>query len=90
MPGRWRSCTRKCSTGSSPCGRVCDYVGVGKVLPDSLDELHWHVAQPADEAAQRLALESLVEACVIAASVAKDLNYMDLSSPGGPQGKGRG
>jgi transcriptional regulator with XRE-family HTH domain len=62
-----------------PLRRVCDYVGVGQLLPDVLDELHWHVAQPADEAAQRLALESLVEACVIAAAVAKELNYMDLA-----------
>lgn len=62
-----------------PLRRVCDYVGVGKLLPDVLDELHWHVAQPVDEPAKRLALESLVEACVIAAAVAKELNYMDLA-----------
>src|SRR5580658_1628855 len=62
-----------------PLRRVCDYVGVGKLLPDVLDELHWHVAQPADEEARRVALESLVEASVIAAAVAKELNYMDLA-----------
>jgi transcriptional regulator with XRE-family HTH domain len=62
-----------------PLRRVCDYVGVGKLLPDVLDELHWHIAQAIDEPAKRLALESLVEACVIAAAVAKELNYMDLA-----------
>lgn len=62
-----------------PLRRVCDYVGVGQLLPDVLDELHWHTAQPEDEAAHRLALESLVESCVIAAAVAKELNYMDLA-----------
>ncbi len=45
-----------------PFRRVCDYVGVGRLLPDVLDELHWHAAQPEDEAAHRLTLESLVEA----------------------------
>jgi transcriptional regulator with XRE-family HTH domain len=59
--------------------RACDYVGVGKLLPDVLDELHWHVARPADEAAKRLALESLVEACVAAAVLARNLSYMDLA-----------
>jgi transcriptional regulator with XRE-family HTH domain len=62
-----------------PLRRVCDYVGVGRLLPDVLDELHWHTAQPDDETAHRLALESLVEACVISAAVAKELNYMDLA-----------
>jgi transcriptional regulator with XRE-family HTH domain len=62
-----------------PFRRVCDYVGVGRLLPDVLDELHWHAAQPENEAAHRLALESLVEACVVAAAVSKELNYMDLA-----------
>jgi transcriptional regulator with XRE-family HTH domain len=62
-----------------PLRRVCDYVQVGQLLPPAIDELHWHVAQPADEAAHRLALECLVEACVIAAAVTKELNYMDLA-----------
>lgn len=62
-----------------PLRRVCDYVRVGKLLPDVLDELHWHVALAEDEAAKRSALESLVEACVISAAVAKELNYMDLA-----------
>jgi transcriptional regulator with XRE-family HTH domain len=59
--------------------RVCDYVSVGELLPDVLDELYFHAADPADEAAHRLALESLVEGCVIAAAVAKELGYMDLA-----------
>jgi len=70
-----------------PLRRVCDYVGAGKLLPDVLDELHWHTAQPADEASQRLALETLVEACVIAAAVAKELNYMDLAYLAALRGK---
>jgi transcriptional regulator with XRE-family HTH domain len=62
-----------------PLRRVCDYVAVGALLPDVLDELHWHVAQSADEATHRAALETLVEACVIAAAVAKELNYLDMA-----------
>ena len=62
-----------------PLRRVCDYVRVGQLLPDVLDELHWHAASPADEAARRLALETLVESCVIAAAVSKELGYLDLA-----------
>lgn len=62
-----------------PLRRVCDYVTVGRLLPDVLDELHWHIAESHDEAAQRVALESMIEACVIAAAVTKELNYMDLA-----------
>lgn len=62
-----------------PLRRVCDYVSLGPLLPDVLDELHWHVACPADEAARRLALETLVECCVITASPAKELGHLDLA-----------
>jgi hypothetical protein len=62
-----------------PLRRVCDYVQLGQLLPSAIDELHWHIAQARDEASQRVALESLVEACVIAAAVTKELNYMDLA-----------
>lgn len=62
-----------------PLRRVCDYVGVGQLLPDCIDELYWHAANPTDEAAQRLALETLVEASVIASAVSKELNYLDLA-----------
>jgi transcriptional regulator with XRE-family HTH domain len=63
-----------------PMRRVCDYVGIGERLPSVIDELYRHAAQPVDEAAHRLALEALVEACVIAAAVTKELNYMDLAN----------
>jgi transcriptional regulator with XRE-family HTH domain len=63
-----------------PLRRVCDYVQIGQLLPDVLDELHFHVAQPHDEEARRQALETLVEACVITAAVAKELNYLDLAN----------
>lgn len=62
-----------------PLRRVCDYVGVGRLLPACIDELHRHIADPADEPALRLALATLVEACVIAAAVSKELNYLDLA-----------
>jgi transcriptional regulator with XRE-family HTH domain len=62
-----------------PLRRVCDIVRIGQLLPPLIDELHLHAAQPADEAAHRLALETLVEACVCASATAKELNYMDLA-----------
>ena len=62
-----------------PLRRVCDYVQVGHLLPSVIDELYRHIAGPEDEAARRLALEALVEACVIAAAVTKELNYIDLA-----------
>src|SRR5712691_8089380 len=52
-----------------PLRRVCDYVRVGQLLPPVIDELYRHIADPEDEAAGRLAMETLVEACVIAAAV---------------------
>ena len=33
--------------------RARDFAAVGHLLPDVLDELRYHVAEPADEAAQR-------------------------------------
>jgi hypothetical protein len=62
-----------------PSRRACNYVAAGQLLPDVLDELHYHVAAAADEAAERLALQSLVEACVCATFTAKNLNYTDLA-----------
>jgi transcriptional regulator with XRE-family HTH domain len=56
-----------------------DYTGVGAMLPDVIDELHVHVAKPADEAARRLALETLIEACVAATDMANTLRYTDLA-----------
>lgn len=62
-----------------PSRRACNYVVAGQLLPDVLDELHYHVAAAADEAAEQLALQSLVEACVCATFTAKNLNYTDLA-----------
>jgi hypothetical protein len=62
-----------------PSRRAADYVKIGAVLPALLDELHVHTAAPADEAARRLALETLVEACVCAMGTAKNLGYPDLA-----------
>jgi transcriptional regulator with XRE-family HTH domain len=62
-----------------PRYRACDYVRVGQLLPSLIDELHLYAVQPADEAAQRLALETLVDACIRASSMAWALNYFDLS-----------
>jgi transcriptional regulator with XRE-family HTH domain len=58
---------------------ACDYVRLGQYLPQLIDELHVHTAQPGDEAARRLALQTLVEACAYAAFRAKDLGYPDLA-----------
>jgi transcriptional regulator with XRE-family HTH domain len=63
-----------------PMRRACDYVGCGRVLPGALDELHYHVAAPTDEAAQQLALRTLIVACACATFATKDLNYMDLAN----------
>jgi transcriptional regulator with XRE-family HTH domain len=62
-----------------PMRRSCDYTGLGELLPPVIDELYRHIAEPADEAAQQIALETLVEACAIASAVARGLNYMDLA-----------
>jgi transcriptional regulator with XRE-family HTH domain len=57
----------------------CDYVTLGRRLPGVIDELHFHAAQPRDEAAQRDALTALVEACRCAAFTMKGLGYGDLA-----------
>ncbi len=62
-----------------PLRRACDYVTIGNLLPDALDELHYHVVTAGDEAVKRLALQSLVEACICAAFTAKNLNYPDFA-----------
>jgi transcriptional regulator with XRE-family HTH domain len=62
-----------------PSRRACNYVTAGQLLPDVLDELHYHVAAAADEATVRQSLQSLVEACVCATFIAKNLNYADLA-----------
>ncbi len=65
--------------GIEPLWRTSDYVTLGRLLPPAIDELHWHIAEPADEAARRTALEALVETCVAATLLTKNLNYMDLA-----------
>jgi transcriptional regulator with XRE-family HTH domain len=62
-----------------PLHQACDYVAVGKALPALVDELHVHTAAPRDEAAHRLSLLTLVDACVCATFTAKDLGYNDLA-----------
>jgi transcriptional regulator with XRE-family HTH domain len=62
-----------------PMRRACNYVATGQLLPDVLDELHYHAAAPADETTARAALQALVDACVCATFMAKNLNYTDLA-----------
>lgn len=56
-----------------------DYTKTGALLPDVIDELHWHIAAGGDERSHRVALETLVEACLTAGLLAKDLGYIDLA-----------
>jgi transcriptional regulator with XRE-family HTH domain len=63
----------------TPLRTSCDYVELGEYLPQLLDELHLHVADPADEAAHRLALDTLIEACVGTASTVHNLGHYDLA-----------
>ena len=62
-----------------PMRAEADYAGAGALLPGVLDELHWHTAQTGDEPSRRLALETLIEACMTAGLTAKDLGYVDLA-----------
>lgn len=62
-----------------PARVACDYTAVGQTLPGVLDELYYHTADPVDEAAYQLALETLIEACITATLLAKNLGYMDLA-----------
>ncbi|MFC6884243.1 MULTISPECIES: helix-turn-helix domain-containing protein [Actinomadura] len=62
-----------------PHHQACNYLEVGRSLPWLLDELHFHACAPADEAAYRVALETLVDACVAATFTCKDLGYPDLA-----------
>jgi transcriptional regulator with XRE-family HTH domain len=59
--------------------RDANYLRAGELLPALIDELHVHAADPADEAALRLALETLVDACVAAEETANVLGYTDLA-----------
>lgn len=55
------------------------HVQVGRALPSLIDELHIHACAPADEAAYRLALQTLIEAFQTATFTTKDLGYTDLA-----------
>lgn len=62
-----------------PAHGQADLAAAGALLPAVLDELHWHAARASDEPARRMALETLIEACVLAGLTAKDLGYLDLA-----------
>jgi transcriptional regulator with XRE-family HTH domain len=62
-----------------PACRDANYLRAGELLPSLIDELHVHVAAPPDEAMLRLALETLVDACVAAEETANVLGYTDLA-----------
>lgn len=55
------------------------HLQVGAALPAVIDELHVHACAPADEAAYRLALRTLIEAFQTATFTSKDLGYGDLA-----------
>lgn len=55
------------------------YAQVGSALPAVIDELHVHACAPADEAAYRLALRTMIEAFQTATFTSKDLGYGDLA-----------
>jgi len=57
----------------------CDYISVGERLPAILDELHVHASPGAGEEDRKAALGMLVEACITAGFMAKDLGYPDLA-----------
>lgn len=62
-----------------PLRRACDYTAIGGLLPELIDELHYHVAASAGQPVQQLALQTLIEACVNASLMAKHLGYLDLA-----------
>jgi transcriptional regulator with XRE-family HTH domain len=70
---------RTVTTDLEPFRLVGNYVQIGQVLPDVLDELYYHAADPADEATYQQALTTLIEACVSAGTMAKNLGYADLA-----------
>ncbi|GII87031.1 transcriptional regulator [Sphaerisporangium siamense] len=56
-----------------------DYLAIGRMLPGIIDELHVHIAAPADEQQMRRALEALIEACRFAVTPLKELGHPDLA-----------
>jgi transcriptional regulator with XRE-family HTH domain len=80
--GHARPLSELCAVVTSqlePMRRVCDYVRIGALLPDVLDEMYWHAVTAAGDAAERAALEALVECCVITAAITKELGYLDVA-----------
>jgi len=57
----------------------CDYATLGSVLPDIVDEVHFHVATAPDEAAYAAALRLLVDVSHPAAAMSATLGYPDLA-----------
>ncbi|MBT2207879.1 helix-turn-helix transcriptional regulator [Actinomadura sp. NEAU-AAG7] len=57
----------------------CDYLALGRRLPSVIDELHFHIAEPAGEPALLTALTVLVEVYMFATFRTKDLGYSDLA-----------
>lgn len=55
------------------------HLQVGRTLPAVINELHVHACAPADEAAYRVALQTLIEAFQTATFTSKDLGYGDLA-----------
>jgi len=70
---------REVASRIRPLYTDADHAGAGALLPGVLDELHWHTAQDSGEESRRLALETLIEACITAGQTAKDLGYVDLA-----------
>jgi transcriptional regulator with XRE-family HTH domain len=66
-------------TITPPFRIATDYIRVGGLLPAVIDELHVHTAAPRDEAAHRLALETMVDACIMAALMCWGLDHFDLA-----------
>jgi transcriptional regulator with XRE-family HTH domain len=56
-----------------------DYVAIGSRLPAVIDELHVHAGPAAGEAERKLALAALIEACMWACFMARNLGYAELA-----------
>lgn len=56
-----------------------DYLRLGAELPGLLDELYFHVSDPADEASRIAAAKALTDACMWSAQMCHALRYPDLA-----------
>src|SRR6266487_1318698 len=59
--------------------RRCDFVTIGQRLPTLIDELHVQARPGAAEDVREAALGDLIEACITASLMAKNLGYRDLA-----------